>query len=377
MTSELSISPVDGQQDWQALWGLTDRIYSSDPCWIAPLRMERKKLWKKNNPWFRHAVGQLFVARRGGSAVGSISTQFDELQADEGEGRIGYFGQFECINDPEVAIQLIQVAERWLTDKGCKVMRGPYDLGINQSCGLLVEGFETPPMILMGHAPRYYSSLLASSGLSEQKDLLAYLIEPDFPAPVAMRRLVSRQGTRLHFRPLKMQRYPEEVELLRQLFNDAWANNWGFVPLTKEEFAQTGTEIRHILNPDHACIAEFDGQPAGFIIALPNLNEWIRDLRGRLFPTGWAKLLWRVKRGRVSTARVPLMGVRRQFHGGALGAAISFGMIDHIRHALHRDGVEQVEMSWILEDNQGMNSLIKAMGGRLYKRYRMYAKQIG
>lgn len=377
MTTDLKISPVKDRQDWQALWSLTDHVYSSDPCWIPPLRLERRNLWATRSPWFQHASGQLFVARRGGSPVGSISAQIDELQTDDGGGRIGYFGQFECVNDSEIAMQLLARAECWLAERNCTIMRGPYDLGINQSCGLLVEGFDTPPMILMGHAPAYYQSLLAAGGLSQQKDLLAYLIEPNFQAPAAMARLVSRQGGRLTFRRLDMRRYLQEVELLRQLFNDAWAHNWGFVPLTKEEFAKTGKEIRHILNPEHACVAEFDGQAAGFIIALPNVHEWIQDLEGRLFPTGWAKLLWRIKRGKVSTSRVPLMGVRRQFQGGALGAAISFGMIDQVRHALHRDGIKHVEMSWILEDNQGMNSLIKAMGGRLYKRYRIFGKRVG
>ncbi len=374
--SSITVSPVVHRRDWNALWRMSRQIHADDPAWVEPLRMERKALWAKDNPWFRHACGQLFLARRAGKPVGSISAQVDRLQPPE-EGRlIGYFGQFECINDPEVAGVLLDRASMWLRERGCTWMRGPYDLGINQSCGLLVSGHETPPMILMGHAPPYYRELLEQAGLSGEMDLLAFLVAPDFAAPAAMTRLLERTRRRLVFRPLSMSRYDQEVELLRELFNDAWSDNWGFVGLTREEFAHTGREIRRIMNPEHACVAEVDGEAAGFLIALPNINELIRDLHGRLFPTGWARLLWRLKRGRATTARVPLMGVRSRHQRGPLGAAISFGMIDNVRRALSRDGIRQVEMSWILETNRGMNSLIQAMGGDLYKRYRMYGRAL-
>ncbi|MFW5816708.1 MAG: N-acetyltransferase [Wenzhouxiangella sp.] len=372
----ISVSTVARPRDWKALWRLSRQVHATDPAWIEPLRMERKALWSAKNPWFEHASGELFLARRSGQAVGAISAQIDRLQAPEQGRRIGYFGQFECVNEPEVAAILLDRAAGWLRERGCTWMRGPYDLGINQSCGLLVSGHETPPMILMGHAPAYYRELLEGAGMSGEMDLLAFLVAPDFEAPAAMNRLLERNRGRLSFRALDMQHYLHEVELLRDLFNDAWSDNWGFVPLTRAEFAHTGREIRKILHPDHACVAEVDGEAAGFLIALPNLNELIRDLEGRLLPTGWARLLWRLKRRQATTARVPLMGVRKKHQRGSLSAAISFGMIDKVRHALHRDGIRQVEMSWILETNQGMNSLIKAMGGDLYKRYRMYGRAL-
>lgn len=372
MSSSTSISPLVGRRDWREFLRLPRRIYADDPCWIEPLQAERKALWSPRQPWFRHAEGQIFLARRGTRVVGSISAQVDRLQPSEQGRTVGYFGQFECLDDAQAASGLFEQAGQWLRERGCRWIRGPFDLGINQSCGLLVEGRDTPPMILMGHAPAYYERLVMQAGLHGEMDLLAYLLPPNFDPPAPMQRLLERSRRRLSFRPLDRKRYLEEVELLRQLFNDAWADNWGFVPVTREEFAHTGREIRRILHPDHACIAEMNGEPVGFIIALPNINELIRDLHGRLFPTGWARLLWRLKRHRATTARVPLMGVRRLHQRGPVGAAISFGMIDAIRHALHRDGIRQVEMSWILESNQGMNSLIHAMGGRLYKRYRMY-----
>ncbi|MEE4637804.1 MAG: N-acetyltransferase [Wenzhouxiangella sp.] len=374
--SSLAITTVARRRDWKALWQLSRTIYGDDPAWVEPLHVERRALWSKANPWFEHASGELFLARRAGQPVGSVSAQIDRLQPAEQGRRIGYFGQFECVNEPDVAAALMDQAAAWLRARGCTWMRGPYDLGINQSCGLLVSGFETPPMILMGHAQPYYQALMERAGLDGEMDMLAYLVAPNFPAPAAMTRLLERSRGRLILRPLDMRHYEQEVELLRNLFNDAWADNWGFVKLTREEFAHTGREIRRIMNPDHACVAEIDGQAAGFLIALPNLNELIRDLGGRLLPTGWIRLLWRLKRGSATSARVPLMGVRREYQRGPLGAAISFGLIDHVRQALHRDGLREVEMSWILETNRGMNSLIRAMGGDLYKRYRMYGRAL-
>ncbi len=376
MSNEITVAALTSRRQWREVFELSRQIYADDPCWVEPLRAERRAQWSARAPFFRHAEGQLFLARREDRPVGVISAQVDQLQPPENGRRVGYFGQFECLNEDKIAAALFERAATWLRERGCRWMRGPYDLGINQSCGLLVEGRDSPPMILMGHAREYYPELVERAGLGAEMDLLAYLLPPDFAAPSSMRRLLERSARRLTFRALDRRRYPQEVQLLRRLFNDAWSGNWGFVPVTEEEFAHTGREIRPILSPDHACIAEMDGEPAGFIIALPNINELIGDLHGRLFPTGWARLLWRLKRRRGTTARVPLMGVRRRFQRGPLGAAISFGMIDHIRHALHRDGIRQVELSWILESNQGMNSLIHAMGGDLYKRYRMYGAAI-
>ncbi len=285
---------------------------------------------------------------------------------------MGYFGQLEAINDQAVFSALLKAAAEWLRKHDCTLMQGPFDLGINQSCGLLIDGQDAPPMVMMGHAPTWYAERLAELGMTKAVDLFAYLLHPDFDPPPAMDRLTRRLGRRLSLRPLDFSRYDDEISLLRSIFNDAWAKNWGFVPLTEVEFRDMGREMRQIIQPAYTCVAEIDQKPAGFIVALPNINELITDLDGSLLPFGWAKLLWRLKRRRATTARVPLMGVRQAFQHGPSGAAISFGMIDQVRHALAADGIRKVELSWILESNQGMNSLIEAMGGQLYKRYRIY-----
>ncbi len=376
MRRSIRIQPVRDRKEWRDFYAVPESIQGPDPCWIKPLHLERKALWSRGNPWFAHASAAAFLAYRGGSAVGRISAQVDHLQPPHEGRKLGYFGQFECRNEPEVAALLLDHAAAWVRRHGCGYLRGPFDLGINQACGLLVEGQETPPMLMMGHAPAYYQKLLLGSGMQPEMDLLAYLLPPDFNAPPAMQRLLKRSSERIRFRPMSFKDFGTDLERLRDVFNDAWAGNWGFVPLTAEEFRYMGKEMRKILKPEYTCVAEINATAVGFIVALPNLNELIADLDGRLFPVGWVKLLWRLARQRAQSARVPLMGVRQAYQRGPTGSAISFGLIDRVRHALHVDGIDRVEVSWILETNQGMNAMIKAMGGHLYKRYRLFGRVV-
>ena len=373
---EIEVKPVTTRAEWRCYFSLARRCQGSDPNWIEPLRMERQAQWSPRHPFFQHAQARAFLAWRRAEPVGTISAQVDRQKPLEQGQRVGWFGQLEAIDDAEVFRELMVVASNWLQSQGCARIQGPYDLGVNQGCGLLIEGQNTPPMVMMNHAPGYYAEQLEALGFSKTMDLLAYVLAPDFPAPPAMQRLTRRLASSLNLRPLDFSRFSEEVSLLRDIFNDAWSDNWGFVPLTEAEFQAMGKELRQIIRPDYTCVAEIDGQAAGFIIGLPNVNELISDLNGRLFPVGWAKLLWRLKRRKATTARVPLMGVRKAHQRGPMGAAISFAMIDQIRMPLHEDGIKQVEMSWILETNQGMNSMIEAMGGDLYKRYRIYDRDL-
>jgi hypothetical protein len=202
------------------------------------------------------------------------------------------------------------------------------------------------------------------------------MIAPDFEAPAVMRRLVAASAPRVRVRALDRKRMDAEISVLRDIFNDAWAENWGFVPFTPAEFHELGRNLRFLVDPEFIQIAEVDGEAAAFIVAIPNINEAIRGFRGRLFPTGWAKLLWRLKVGYPSTARVPLMGVRRRFQRTRVGPALAFLVIDAVRLALIRRGVKEVELSWILEDNAGMRGIIESIGGRAYKRYRVYERRL-
>jgi GNAT superfamily N-acetyltransferase len=372
----VEVRRVSSRRDWRSFLDLPARLHRDDTCWIRPLDVQVRQTWSPRNPWFAHAQAQAWLAWRGSRPVGSISAQMDELHRQHWGEAVGYFGQLCAEDDAEVVAALFGEARRWLRERGCTQMRGPFDLGVNQSCGLLVDGFDTPPMIMMNHSAPWLGARVEAAGLQPAMDLLAYIVAPDFAAPPAMQRLVERAGERLRIRPLDRARYWQELELLRELFNDAWAENWGFVPFTPDEFRELGRELKLLVGPEAVFIAELDGEPAGFILAMPNVNELIADLDGRLLPFGWLRLLWRLKTGRATTARVPLMGVRRRFHGRPLGAMLAFGLIEAVRRPLIRAGIREVELSWILETNQGMRSLIESIGGRAYKRYRIYQAEL-
>ena len=246
----------------------------------------------------------------------------------------------------------------------------------NEECGLLVEGFDTPPSIMMGHARPYYDALLRGCGLAPARDLLAYRVAPDFEAPRVMRRLADSISGHVRVRPLLRSDKARELGILRDIFNDAWSQNYGFVPFTVEEFNDVGKLMTLLLPDDYVQIAEVDGEPAAFIVAMPNTNEVTAGLRGRLLPLGWLRLLWGLKVRHPQSARVPLMGVRKKFQQSRLGPGLAFMVIDAVRKGLCARGVREVELSWILEDNSGMRSIIEAIGGQVYKRYRIYEKAI-
>lgn len=256
-------------------------------------------------------------------------------------------------------------------------VRGPFNLNINEECGLLVDGFDTPPSLMMGHARPDYRHRLAECGFVGVQDTLAYQLAPDFEAPKVMQRLLSDVTRRATIRPLRRDRLDQELATLRDIFNDAWSANWGFVPFTEAEFAEIGRTMLLLACPEMVQIAEVDGRPAAMIVALPNLNEVIADMGGRLLPTNWAKLLWRLKVRYPRSARVPLMGVRREFQNTRLGPGLAFAVIDSVRKILIRRGIREVELSWILEDNMGMRNIIEALGGVAYKRYRIFEKSLG
>jgi hypothetical protein len=279
-------------------------------------------------------------------------------------------------DDAETFAALVKTAEDWLREQGVSRVRGPLSLSINDEVGMLVEGFQTPPVFMMGHGKPYYRTRLEQCGFDKAKDMFAYMIEPDFPAPKVMKRLLAKSMNRIRIRPLDRSRFDEELALIRDIFNDAWADNWGFVPFTEAEFKDLGHSLRVLVASDLIQIAEVDGEAAAFIVALPNVNEVIRDFGGKLAPFNWVRLLWGLKARFPKSVRVPLMGVRRSFHNTPLGPGLAFLVIDAVRKHLITRGVRQVELSWILEDNDGMRNIIESIGGLPYKRYRVFEKQL-
>ncbi|MDN5937443.1 MAG: N-acetyltransferase [Salinisphaera sp.] len=373
----ISIHPIHGKADLRRFVHVPWDIYRDDPAWVAPLKIERRmQLSEKQNPLFEHLDWQGWLALKGDQPIGRITAQIDRLRADYHEDKAGYFGMLEACDDPAVFAALLATAEDWLRARGMTHVHGPFNLNINEECGLLIDGLETPPVVMMGHAREYAQRHVEALGYTKAVDTLAYWIELDFGHPQAMQRLLQRYASRVTVRPIDGKRFTEELEVLRSIFNDAWSNNWGFVPFTEAEFRELGKALRMMLPDELVQIAEVDGEPAAFIVGLPNLNEAIRDLNGRLLPLGIFKLLWRLKVRFPKTARVPLMGVRKSHQQGLIGAALAYRVIGTLQGELYSRGARHCELSWILENNRGMRDIIESIGGRVYKTYRLYSKAL-
>ena len=369
----LEIVPVDTPALLDRFIALPAQLQAGDPNFVAPLALERREaLSPRKNPYFQNAEARFWLARRDGRDVGRISAQVDRRVADPEHG---HFGLIAAEDDAEVFAALFQAAEGWLRAQGRRRVLGPFNLSINEETGLLVEGFDTPPMMLMGHDAPHAGPRLEALGYAKAKDLIAYLYDIEHELPAAARRWIDRRPAQLTVRPLDMRRYREEFDTITAIFNDAWSRNWGFIPFNPAEIAHMAKSMKPLIDPKCVAIAEMNGEPVGFGVALPNLNEMIADFGGRLLPFNWLKLLVRLKRG-TRTARVPLMGIRRSFSAGLVGSLAPFLVIDALRKGLQAKGVRQVELSWILEDNRPMRHIIEALGARAYKTYRVYEKTL-
>jgi hypothetical protein len=372
----LRVVAVEGRRELRQFIRLPWSIYEDDPVWVPPLLLERSEHLSKRNPFFEHAKCKFWLAYRGERPVGRISAQVDQLHLQRYGDSTGFFGFLEAEDNPETFQVLMDTAEKWLSSQGMRRVLGPFNLSINQECGLLVEGFYTSPMFMMGHACPYYSARVEENGYRKEKDLLAYCVDVDFELTKSMRAVIKRAARRVSIRSLRRKHYSEELEILQDIFEDAWSENWGFVPFTKAEFRHLGQNLKYLVHDEYVQIAEVDGSPDAMIIGVPNVNEVIKDLNGRLLPFGWLKLLWRLKVARPKTARVPLMGVRKCHHNSLLGAALAVMVVERVRRLGVKYGAKEVELSWILEDNRGMRNILESIGGVVYKRYRIFGKDL-
>ena len=375
--TELRISLVSSKKDLDFFIKLPESIFADDPCWVTPLMLERRMFFSdKHNPYFQHAKWQAWLAWRGDQIVGRISAQVDSLHLERYNDATGFFGFLDAEDNQNTFDALISTAEKWLKDQKIRKVRGPFNLSINEEMGLLVEGFDTPPVFMMGHAKPYYQQRIENYGYVKVVDTFAYMIAPDFKVPRVMTRLLSKNQDRINVRPINKKNYNEEIAIMREIFNDAWSENWGFLPFTVAEFDELGKNLKFLIDSEFIQIAEVDNEPAAFIVTVPNLNEVIKDLKGKLFPTGLIKLLWRLKVKYPKSARVPLLGVKKKWQNTRLGPLLTFLMVDVERQQMVARGVTDIELSWILEDNTGMRGIIRSIGGREYKRYRIYEKNI-
>jgi GNAT superfamily N-acetyltransferase len=383
-SAELVIAPVSGKADFDALIDVSYRINASDPNWVPPLRSETAELLTPGkNPFHEHAKMQLFLARRRGRPVGRISAHYDQLALaqppEQGMGPgTGNWGLFEA-EDEETAQALISAAEQWLREQGMTRVLAPITLSIWEEPGLLVKGHDHPPMVMMGHNRAEYEAWVEAAGYVKVKDLYTYDLDVTAPFPPIARRLVEmgEKNDRIRIRKVDRKRFEEEAALLLGILNDAWSDNWGYVPLTEREIAYAGKKLKPIVLEDMILVAEYDGEPVAFMMALPDINQFLRDLGGSLFPFGWAKLLWRLRRMRPSGGRVPLMGVVRRLHSTRLASQLAFMMIEYIRRAgTSHYGISRAEVGWVLEDNGPMISIAEAIESRINRVYRIYEKPL-
>ncbi len=377
----VTVVPVEGRALWRAFHRLPYGLYKNDPNWVAPLLLERQFHFdKSHNPFFQHAKAAFWLALRGGEPVGRITAQIDALHLAQHHDATGHFGFIEGTDDPAVFAALLGTAEAWLRAEGMRRSVGPVSFAMWDEPGLLVEGFDRPPNVMMGHALPYYEKRIVGQGYAQVQDLLAYEYPLDRPFSEEMQRKIARikQKHEFRFRPMRMDRknFASEVALILDIVNDAWVDNWGFVPMTRAELDDMAGVFKFLLPPDAAVIAEFDGEAAGFGLMLPNLNETIKDLGGRLLPFGFAKMLWRLKVSGVRSGRLALMGVRRKWRSSPIGAIIALLIIHNAKVSDFARPGEYAELSWILDSNERVKHLLKAFGATVIKRYRIYEKTL-
>jgi len=368
------VRQVAGPRDVRAWLEVPFVTFAGDPAWIAPLNLvERDRINPRKSPFFAFGEAAFFVAIRDGRPVGRISAQINRRHLEHYKDATGHFGFFNAIDDQSVATALVTAATTWLKARGLQRMIGPFNLTINEETGLLVSGFDIPPAILSSHARPWEGPLLEGCGLRKAADVLAYRMRPSAtPNSIGRLAALARRSGHVAVRPLDMSKYAEEARTIFDIFNDAWSDNWGFIPVGDDEIRAMVRETRPFMQGKFGRIVEIDGAPAAMIIVLPDLNSTVADFRGRLLPFNWLKLLLAVRRDRWRTARIPLLGIREQYRGTPFAAAI-LSLLVHEIIELGRDyDLDWVEFSWVLEKNGPMTALAELAAGPPCKRYRLY-----
>ncbi|MEU4093443.1 N-acetyltransferase [Streptomyces sp. NPDC026673] len=378
--SAITIAPVEGRAATTAFIRLPYALYRDDPHWVAPLEREmRAFLDPDRNPFFDTGEARLFLARRGGRAVGRIAAVSDPRFQERHDYKCGHFGLFECADDPEAAQALFDAAAAWLAERGLTRMLGPLSFSVNDECGLLVDGFDGPPSVGIPYNPPYYAGLLTGCGFAKAKDLLSWLVPmpPDGEPPAAIARVAARTlaDPAVRVRPLDPDRYEADMAAVKDIYNDAWAENYASVPLTDAEFLHMAAQLKSVVHPELVRIAEVDGEPAAFTLWVPDVNQALRVARGRLTTGGLPIGMLRISRamGRITRVRGGTSGVRKEHRSRGLVAVL----LADAQRAAFRLGYTETDLSWILEDNRGSNRHAQAMGGAHFRTHRLYERDGG
>jgi len=366
----LEVVTADGKKGLNEFIEFPYSLYRGDAFWVPPLRIAvRELLDRAKHPFYANAEAEFFLARRDGKVVGRIAAILDRNHNKFHEENAGFFGFFESTNDPEVAAALLGTARKWVFDRGAVLFRGPVNPSTNYECGMLIDGFDSSPMVMMTYNPRYYPALMEGTGLRKAKDLNAFVsttatVDEEKIGRVADRKL-ARSGVTV--RPINMKDYDGEVVRMWDVYNAAWKRNWGFVPMTRDEFFLMGKEMKQILKPELVLVGESGGQPIGFALALPDVNFALKRAGGSLFPTGLLKILYYQRL--VKDLRVIALGVVEEHRTSGVAAAFYASLVRAARKLGYSGNCE---MSWILEDNVLMTRSLEVMGARHYKTYRIY-----
>lgn len=344
-------------------------LYRHDPYWVPPLRIAVKELLdRKKHPFYANADAEFYVARQNGRVVGRIAAIIDRAYNHFHEENAGFFGFFECVNDAAVAETLLTRARQWVADRGAKFLRGPVNPSMNYECGMLIDGFDSSPMVMMPYNFRYYPELMDQLGLAKAKDILAYKSNANTIDMGKIERVADRvlatNGVRV--RPIDTKNFQTEVERVWEVYNRAWERNWGFVPMSREEFMLMGKEMKQILKPELVLMGEVGERLVGFALALPDVNFALKPAGGKLLPTGLLKILYYQRL--IRNVRVLALGVEKEYQASGLGSAFYATLVRNARKL----GYGDCEMSWILEDNTLMNRALEVMGAKRYKTYRIY-----
>jgi hypothetical protein len=355
---------------------VVDYIYRGDPNYVRPLDMEMKDRLSPKNPFFEHAEGCIFTAYRNGWCVGRVTAQIDREHLTRYKDDVGCFGFLDTIDDEEVAKALLDAAGTWLRARGMKRIRGPLSLSVNDEMGCLVDGFDTPPMIMMQHHRAYQGGLIEKAGFTKLKDAFAWRYTVGDLPPRARRAHDEVEAMpEIKSRHVDMKNLDADLRIIMDVYNDAWSDNWGFVKLTERELSKMAADLKLIAVPELSYITEIDGEPAAVALALPNLNELIADMKGKLM-FNLPKLLWRLKVVGPHSARLIILGIRKKYRNQRKYAAISAYLYAKMNAAGKNLGLSWGELSWTLEDNAPVNAGIKLMGGKIYKTYRIFEKEL-
>lgn len=350
------------------------KIYQQDSFWVPPLIMEMKGLLNKSkHPFFEHSSADFFLARRDGEWVGRIAAILNNNHNRFHGEKTAFFGFFESVNDPAVASALLDQVTKWAQDRGMTFIRGPMNYSTNETVGVLIEGFDFSPCIMMTHNPSYYAELMEKAGLEKAMDLYAWWLETSKGLNPKIKRVGEKvlKDEDIRIRSLNMNRFPEEVKIIQHIYNDAWSKNWGFVPMTDSEFHAQAKEMKAIIDPRVVLIAEKNGEPVAFSLALPDVNQALKKINGRLFPFGLPLLLYHTRH--IRRVRVLALGVLKKLQNfNGLGAALYY---ESFRRGVDA-GYHSCEFSWTLETNDLINRSMQLFGAEIYKRYRIYQKTI-